>query len=510
MKRLHNPFYRYIEYNYNKQVPGEPLAVFRIAIGCILLAEVCQLIVFRHLYFDSKPYVEQFAMPVLPFFLLWIVAIVGVILGWRTRLFNIINYFCTVLMFGFVFGRWTGYTFEYHIDTLFLSITSAMLFMQVGKAWSVDAYICKRKFILGQTKKAPLTTVSNLNYIFLTLVPGLIYLDTVFYKLASPMWMSGLGVWLPASLPWASWLNVSAMLNQEFLVRASGYLVILFEATFLLQLRYKKLIPYYLIIGIGLHLGIFLAFPIPWFALQMIAVYLGLIPFEFYRRISRLIGMPMRSQYVRVHNGEQAKEDKIRIRWLTFAALFLIGSEVIIMQQAVVHAGLYSQPIAHVANKISIRYSYILFPFTGFQNHPVFMDNHFQGYEHIAAIRYIDNSGSGTFLPIINEFGQAGWYNSGRNWANWSFRVNNMTFDHEMFAGGVKRYLYFWSHAQGIDYQTAQFEILAKELVVSYEWKKDHLQMMMNAPWQHAGTIKYTNGDFVVSIDSSILPDEKS
>ena len=32
------------------------------------------------------------------------------------------------------------------------------------------------------------------------------------------MWLSGLGVWLPASLPWATWLDLSFILNQEIII----------------------------------------------------------------------------------------------------------------------------------------------------------------------------------------------------------------------------------------------------------------------------------------------------
>jgi predicted DCC family thiol-disulfide oxidoreductase YuxK len=117
---------------------------------------------------------------------------------------------------------------------------------------------------------------------------GLVYLDSIFYKLSSKMWLEGLGSWQPSSLPMITHLRNDVLLNQEYLMKIVGWLTIFFETIFVFTFFHKKLRFPFFIIGIILHLGIFIEFPIPWFALTAIAVYLLLVPVSIWQRIFAL------------------------------------------------------------------------------------------------------------------------------------------------------------------------------------------------------------------------------
>lgn len=144
-------------------------------------------------------------------------------------------------------------------------------------------------------------------------------------------------------------------------------------------------------------------------------------------------------------------------------------------------------------------YKNIFYPFTGLSQHAVFMDNHFQNYNHTVAITYFDGK-EDIFLPIIDEKGQASWYDSGRQWPNYSFRVNNKDFNSKQYSNGIKKYIYFWAYKNNIDLNNATFKVKYKYNEVPYKWEKDLLKKGLNKPLQEAGTLGWKNGEFFANI----------
>jgi predicted DCC family thiol-disulfide oxidoreductase YuxK len=97
--------------------------------------------------------------------------------------------------------------------------------------------------------------------------------------------MNGLGMWLPASMPQAVFLNISPLLNVKYLVVGLGYLTLIFETIFLFTFFRKSWRIPLLIIGIGLHIGILVCFPIPFFALGVSGIYLLMMPVGYWNKI---------------------------------------------------------------------------------------------------------------------------------------------------------------------------------------------------------------------------------
>ncbi|GAA3614011.1 hypothetical protein GCM10022396_34430 [Flavivirga amylovorans] len=101
--------------------------------------------------------------------------------------------------------------------------------------------------------------------------------------------MSGLGIWLPASIPQVTIFNDQWILNQEYFIKFIGYFVLIFEIIFPFVFFIKKLRPYFLFIGVALHIGIFFEFPIPYFALGYIAIYLLMISVGLWQIIMKKV-----------------------------------------------------------------------------------------------------------------------------------------------------------------------------------------------------------------------------
>jgi predicted DCC family thiol-disulfide oxidoreductase YuxK len=265
---------------YDKQIDARGLAIFRIAFALVLLGEVIQLYYFRHLIFDKIPYLIPGEIEMWPALLLWMVALIFVILGLFTRVAAIINYILAVVVIG------TISSFEYHMFYSYLIISFLFIFLPLSKTFSLDRLILKLKYSNIRFRYNPPQTVSVLAYYIPVLAGiGFVYFDSIFFKYTSHLWLNGLGMWLPSSMPQAVLFNVSFLLNIKFLVIALGYITLIFESLFLFTFWRKKWRVPMLIIGIGLHVGILICFPIPFFALGVIVLYLLMIPVGFWERI---------------------------------------------------------------------------------------------------------------------------------------------------------------------------------------------------------------------------------
>ena len=56
----------------------------------------------------------------------------------------------------------------------------------------------------------------------------------------------------------------------------------------------------------------------------------------------------------------------------------------------------------------------------GITAHGVFMDSHFEDYNHIVAVTTTDDDGQEIWLPFIDERGHPGKYIRGCNWVNFT------------------------------------------------------------------------------------------
>jgi hypothetical protein len=107
---------------------------------------------------------------------------------------------------------------------------------------------------------------------------ALVYFDSAIYKVFSPMWMAGLGLWQPASAPYAALFDWSWLLDQQLLVKALGVLVVLFEAAFIVLMWFRRARAPLLIFSTGFHFAILVVLALPLFALGVASLFLLLVP----------------------------------------------------------------------------------------------------------------------------------------------------------------------------------------------------------------------------------------
>jgi predicted DCC family thiol-disulfide oxidoreductase YuxK len=119
---------------------------------------------------------------------------------------------------------------------------------------------------------------------------GFLYFDSAVHKLFAEHWRNGLGSWLPSTQPYyVSAIDMSFLLNNELLQKFIGYTVLVFQFTFIFFFSNPKLRTVYLLVGLALHLGITLSLNIYPFGMGMLIFYLLLVPFSWWRALSKLL-----------------------------------------------------------------------------------------------------------------------------------------------------------------------------------------------------------------------------
>ncbi|MFY7812168.1 MAG: hypothetical protein ACOVQ2_10610, partial [Flavobacterium sp.] len=360
---------------------------------------------YRHLIFDKIPYIIPSEINISVSIFIWVFIIFNLIIGYRTRFFLIINYLFTVIIIG------SMQTYFYHVFFIYTCLNFLLLFIPISNRLSID---CILKYI--KNKDSNPTRVKQFYYYIIPFITiGIVYIDSVFMKITASSWQSGLGFWKPASLPMFVNNDLTFLLNYEYLMYFIGYFILLFEFLFIFLFYRKKWRLPMMIVGIIFHLGIMVAFPIPWFGLTLISIYLLLMPIAFWKKLYltlqikkiKLIIYKFISKnvaylkYEKSFNLKNFKIDfwyKLTVFYLFFQLILLICSLTNIVSKKIDQE---QSIINKIAKKTYITIQPITAKFFGISTTGLFIDHyHYDEYEHIIAITYLDKkNGKEIWLP---------------------------------------------------------------------------------------------------------------
>lgn len=273
--------FRFVNRLYSKKISSKGLAIFRILFSLNLLFEVIHIFKHKELYFDPIPFLKanyiDFGIPLI----VWMFVLLLLIVGKYTRIAAILNYLFIVFFLS------PHVYFEYHMDYAYAGIGFLMTLFPIAQSYSLDNLSKRLKYSNTKQFYKPEDKVSVLYYYILIFVGvGIVYLDSIFAKVNSESWMNGLGLWMPASLPQVTLIEPHWLLNKKYLVLFLGYLTFAFEIVFPFFFWVKRFRVLFAIVGVGLHIGIFLIFPIPYFGLGVTALYALLLPNKFWDWVS--------------------------------------------------------------------------------------------------------------------------------------------------------------------------------------------------------------------------------
>ncbi|MDD4905501.1 MAG: DCC1-like thiol-disulfide oxidoreductase family protein [Methylobacter tundripaludum] len=273
---------------HSKQAPAAGIGLFRIFYGLITLQEIIFLLYFNHLIFDPIPYIDV-EFPMIPFFLcLWGVIAAFIVVGYRYQFAMTCNYIIWIIFVNFTSMQ---RDFDGGFDLFMIGAGFFLLFMPGDRAFSIDNLRYKLSTPFTHYSAYPKPTVSTLTYTLpVAICLGFLYFDSAIHKMFAEHWRNGLGTWLPATQPYyVSAIDMSSLLNNTLLQNILGYTILIFQFTFIFFFTQRRLRIIYLLVGLGLHLGITLSFNIYPFGLGMLSFYTLLVPFKWWHCIGRLV-----------------------------------------------------------------------------------------------------------------------------------------------------------------------------------------------------------------------------
>ncbi len=279
---MRKKLFHYLLKYYEDRVSAVPVGIFRILFGLVTFQEICFLIYFKHLIFDPIPYLDN-EFPMIGFFLyVWLVIAFALTIGYRTQWAVIVNY-----LFWIIFVNFTPMQrdFDGGFDLFMIGTNFFMIFMPLNKALSIDGLRKKLRtpFVSYRQYSASQVTPLSINIPILICL-GFLYFDSVIHKMFAEHWLNGMGAWLPSSMPfYVSALDLSWLLNIEWLQRAIGYSIIVFQFSFIFLFHVPAARWILVLVGAGLHLGITLSLNIYPFGIGMLIFYVLLLPPSFYK-----------------------------------------------------------------------------------------------------------------------------------------------------------------------------------------------------------------------------------
>ena len=469
-----------------RQVDATGLAVFRILFCISLLGEVLTLYFYRHVVYDAVAYVRMPEISMEYPLYIWMGSLLLLIIGYKTKVAAMVNYLLTVIMIG------TTTDFEYHINYTYLAVGFLFMFLDVNQVLSVDSWLARRN------KESRAKTISYLQY-YLPLLFGIgtIYLNSSFHKLSSDVWLEGLGVWLPSSVPMMAKVNLQPLLDQKLIMQVVSWLVVAFEISFCFLMWNQKTRWVLFLVGFPFHVGIFFMYPIPWFATTYLVTLLLLLPPDLWSgRLKTKNNVPV---ILPVHIGVVKKYS---ILVAVFAILELNADfQSGIWKKWKDQLGVSKLPAVQWWHKQAAGIMGVTSHTLGMALHNVFMDQHFTGYNHNIGIVHVEKNGEKVFIPVTEESGLPGAYMIGFNWAKWGFRSNGTLVVREDLADGISRFSAHYLMRRKIFLDSvSHFEVIGRIFDSPKEWQKGYLTTMNSRSWHAIGTVDWKDRKVKVSI----------
>lgn len=479
---------------FEKKIDAIGLDLFRITYHIVLLCEIVTLFQLRHLVYDAIPFIYPSDMGISFMLITWMVIVCFLILGLFTKPMLIANYVMVLCMVASL------HQMEYHMFYVYTGLGLLQIFMPMGHTLSLDNWI-KRRFQgglpLGWQKVGVI-------YYYIPLLFGIafVYADSMFYKLESHNWMSGLGMWIPAVVLPAGIRDWYWLLDNEFLMKTLGYTTVIFEGVYLFLMFTKWARIPLMVIAMGLHLGIWLFFPIPWFGLGVCGLLLLMMPVGVWRKFipasaenPNLTVAPLLSAPVR---------NRLTLTGCVVLALFQLNSTYQSFLGVRIRHYLHTDGIAEPTgfNKVNHQLRDFSTMVLGVTNHAVFMDFHFDQYNHVVTLRALNGPHAGEWVPIMKQDGTPGPYLCGFTWVNYTFRVNNGVVNYGMLANGLQRYSAFWMGENGMNpgYDSIRFEVMVKNVSSPKEFVKGMRQAMQARPWVSGGYVWWNRGRYFTNM----------
>ncbi|MCQ8103383.1 DCC1-like thiol-disulfide oxidoreductase family protein [Methylomonas sp. SURF-2] len=212
--------------------------------------------------------------------------------------------------------------------------------------------------------------------------------------------------------------------------------------------------------------------------------------------------------YERIFADGQAMQQRRNARKLGKVLLIIV----LLQLNSSIHYGLLYRlkvdtrqtPLASVMADMSNAVLMFSHTFLGITPHALYLHDHFEGYDHVLAITYLDANGVERWLPFVNEQGRLLAPNWGRvhsMWANIAVTPNIDEFRLKKF---IMKITAFWGKKLHLDFEETRFIVKMKKTRAPFVWERDLRNKNLAGEWRAIGSAQWAGKEFKVNLPNDI------
>jgi len=168
------------------------------------------------------------------------------------------------------------------------------------------------------------------------------------------------------------------------------------------------------------------------------------------------------------------------------------------------HIDTRQTPLTSVLNNMSNALLMMSHTFLGITPHALYLHDHFEGYDHILAITYLDAEGVEHWLPFVDQQGRLLAPNWGRVHSMWANIAVTPNIDEWRLKKFIMKVTAFWGIKSGLALENTQFIIKMKRTRAPFSWEKDLRNNNLSGSWQTIGSARWAGKEIKISLPMDI------
>jgi predicted DCC family thiol-disulfide oxidoreductase YuxK len=142
--------------------------------------------------------------------------------------------------------------------------------------------------------------------------------------------------------------------------------------------------------------------------------------------------------------------------------------------------------------------------FLGITPHALYLHDHFEGYEHVLAITYQDETGEEHWLPFVNEQGRLLAPNWGRVHSMWANIAVTPNIDEIRLKKFIMKVTAFWGKKLDLNLDNTRFIIKMKKIKAPFSWEKDLRNRNLSGEWLAIGSAEWRAKEIKIDLPKDI------
>ncbi len=223
--------------------------------------------------------------------------------------------------------------------------------------------------------------------------------------------------------------------------------------------------------------------------------------------VSQRIDFPA-SLYDKIFDSQDQRLSKGFINKISKIVLILI----VLQLNSSIHYGLLyrfhintrQSPVTSIMADMSNALLMFSNTFLGITPHALYLHDHFQGYDRILAITYLDVNGQEQWLPFVNQQGRLLAPNWGRVHSMWANIAVTPNIDELRLKKFIMKVTAFWGIKENLRLDNTQFVIKMKKTRAPFEWESDLRKNNLSGEWLDIGSAKWHGKELQIQLPSDI------